>query len=128
MDIRSKCRIIINIINIEMIRAAREGSMRRIAMGFFGLVLLAGCGSSGSEAELLNVSYDPTRELWRDLNALSLAPRKIGPAVALLAFGSVHDRAPFVCWYESFRRSEPAPAGYRSYSRGHYFLRALRAA
>src|SRR4051794_34784787 len=34
-----------------------------------GLVLaaLAGCGPR-PDAELLNVSYDPTRELWRDLN------------------------------------------------------------
>jgi sulfate/thiosulfate-binding protein len=35
---------------------------------------IAGCGSPiagapGSSVELLNVSYDPTRELWRDLNA-----------------------------------------------------------
>jgi sulfate transport system substrate-binding protein len=31
---------------------------------------LTGCGPrSGDEIELLNVSYDPTRELWRDINA-----------------------------------------------------------
>lgn len=29
---------------------------------------LAGCGSSGPEVEILNVSYDPTRELYRKLN------------------------------------------------------------
>jgi len=37
-----------------------------------GLVALAvGCnrGESGGEVKLLNVSYDPTRELWRALNA-----------------------------------------------------------
>jgi sulfate transport system substrate-binding protein len=35
------------------------------------LVLIAGrAGSVEREVELLNVSYDPTRELWRDLNAL----------------------------------------------------------
>jgi sulfate/thiosulfate transport system substrate-binding protein len=36
------------------------------------LGLTAGCDSSGKSSrsvELLNVSYDPTRELWRDLNA-----------------------------------------------------------
>ena len=43
-----------------------------------GLLFSFGCGrtspypgdsqSAGSEVELLNVSYDPTRELWRDLN------------------------------------------------------------
>jgi sulfate/thiosulfate transport system substrate-binding protein len=32
--------------------------------------LIPGCGGSDSDAtELLNASYDPTRELWRDLNA-----------------------------------------------------------
>jgi sulfate transport system substrate-binding protein len=42
-----------------------------------GLVLAAGCfksspdgRSEAGDVELLNVSYDPTRELWRDLNAL----------------------------------------------------------
>lgn len=29
---------------------------------------MAGCGGPASDGELLNVSYDPTRELWRDLN------------------------------------------------------------
>jgi sulfate transport system substrate-binding protein len=34
-----------------------------------GLVLLPlGCGSQNSGVELLNVSYDPTRELYRDIN------------------------------------------------------------
>lgn len=60
-----------NIINIDNILVPMEGGlMRRTAMGFLGLVLLAGCGSSRSDGELLNVSYDPTRELWRDINAL----------------------------------------------------------
>lgn len=43
---------------------------------FFALLLLAGCSGPSPEKaagaparlELLNVSYDPTRELWRDLN------------------------------------------------------------
>lgn len=39
---------------------------------FFGALLvsaLAGCGgNSGDSKELLNVSYDPTRELWKELN------------------------------------------------------------
>ncbi|MDZ4689350.1 MAG: sulfate ABC transporter substrate-binding protein [Planctomycetaceae bacterium] len=42
-----------------------------------GTCVLAGCGASSSgttaggtkSVELLNVSYDPTRELWKDLNA-----------------------------------------------------------
>jgi sulfate transport system substrate-binding protein len=33
---------------------------------------VAGCGPAHPERELLNVSYDPTRELWRDLNELFL--------------------------------------------------------
>jgi sulfate transport system substrate-binding protein len=34
-----------------------------------GALTLAGCsGSADREFELLNVSYDPTRELWQDLN------------------------------------------------------------
>lgn len=38
--------------------------------GFLTLTFLAtGCGGPATgEVELLNVSYDPTRELWRDLN------------------------------------------------------------
>src|SRR5215831_13790182 len=42
-----------------------------VAIGIAGAVwLFAGtkAGQAGS-VELLNVSYDPTRELWRDLNA-----------------------------------------------------------
>src|SRR5436305_11010053 len=38
-----------------------------------GFGAVAGCqqgGSGGDNLELLNVSYDPTRELWRDVNAL----------------------------------------------------------
>jgi sulfate transport system substrate-binding protein len=38
----------------------------------FGLALLllvsAGCARNADEVELLNVSYDPTRELWQELN------------------------------------------------------------
>src|SRR5919198_1064913 len=36
------------------------------------LALVAGCGPARTDGELLNVSYDPTRELWRDLNELFL--------------------------------------------------------
>lgn len=48
--------------------------MTRIATGFFCLfgslpLLLAGCGPRQGDVEILNVSYDPTRELWRDVNA-----------------------------------------------------------
>jgi sulfate transport system substrate-binding protein len=39
--------------------------------GMAGLLLLSGCGGDGPRqkgGELLNVSYDPTRELYRDVN------------------------------------------------------------
>jgi sulfate/thiosulfate-binding protein len=41
-----------------------------VAIASLLLGCLPGCGNRSSEGlELLNVSYDPTRELWRDLNA-----------------------------------------------------------
>ncbi len=41
-----------------------------MAVVFFFLLAIGGCSSSsnGSTVELQNVSYDPTRELWKDLN------------------------------------------------------------
>lgn len=44
------------------------GALVAIAAGVW-LVNANNAGSNGSTIELLNVSYDPTRELWRDLNA-----------------------------------------------------------
>ncbi len=35
---------------------------------FAGVLALAGCGSKDGEVEIVNVSYDPTRELYQDLN------------------------------------------------------------
>ena len=40
-----------------------------IPFALFALTVLSGCGNGDSRTRLLNVSYDPTRELWRDLNA-----------------------------------------------------------
>ncbi len=62
---------------------SRSGSYRKLTsksatFGLLALALLAaggmvGCGNGGGKengtVELLNVSYDPTRELWKDLNA-----------------------------------------------------------
>jgi sulfate transport system substrate-binding protein len=48
-------------------------SVSLILLGLFSL-FSAGCGSRQTDAvEILNVSYDPTRELWRDLNAKFIA-------------------------------------------------------
>jgi sulfate transport system substrate-binding protein len=61
--------------------------MSRRALGLIALVVVAGaasgCGgdgvagdvAGGRAIELLNVSYDPTRELWRDLNERFIAAR-----------------------------------------------------
>jgi sulfate transport system substrate-binding protein len=54
-----------------------NGSKRRFGLILFGwlvaLGLLTGCNGSNSSDELLNVSDDPTRELWKDLNAAFIA-------------------------------------------------------
>lgn len=43
--------------------------MERVGIALLSLALLVGCGGGeGRDVTLLNVSYDPTRELWRDLN------------------------------------------------------------
>src|SRR5258708_10010658 len=53
--------------------AGKDGRTMRSRV-WFGLIVLsacvlAGCGDSERKSlELLNVSYDPTRELWKDLN------------------------------------------------------------
>ncbi|HEX8526192.1 sulfate ABC transporter substrate-binding protein, partial [Allosphingosinicella sp.] len=42
-----------------------------LAAGLAGALVLSGCGGGGPKqkgGELLNVSYDPTRELYRDVN------------------------------------------------------------
>jgi sulfate transport system substrate-binding protein len=41
----------------------------RIALTLAGAVLLGGAAVQAAPLELLNVSYDPTRELWRAINA-----------------------------------------------------------
>ena len=47
-----------------------ETSIMARLLGIAGLLALAltGCGPSGPTVEILNVSYDPTRELYRKLN------------------------------------------------------------
>jgi sulfate/thiosulfate-binding protein len=52
-----------------------KSRQRMVAFGglalVFGLTTLVGCGSRGPE--LLNVSYDPTRELYKEVNAAFVA-------------------------------------------------------
>ena len=43
--------------------------MKRIALLLLAAAVLAPRPSRAAKLELLNVSYDPTRELWRDINA-----------------------------------------------------------
>src|SRR5258707_15858416 len=38
-----------------------------------GVLALAGTAQAADSLTLLNVSYDPTRELWRDINASFIA-------------------------------------------------------
>ncbi|HYU41815.1 MAG TPA: sulfate ABC transporter substrate-binding protein [Vicinamibacteria bacterium] len=45
--------------------------------------LLAAGGAQAASVELLNVSYDPTRELWRDLNASFIAQYQKEKGVAV---------------------------------------------
>jgi len=46
--------------------------MARASLALLGALALltGGCSQERGDGELLNVSYDPTRELWRDLNEL----------------------------------------------------------
>ncbi len=78
--------LIVVIIAIQNQLLAKEKTMSRSKMTWMMIAALlaglpsAGCEQSGSATtgggarrrpvELLNVSYDPTRELWRDLNAI----------------------------------------------------------
>jgi len=53
-------------------------------LGFAVLGGVTGCGSSvPSELELLNVSYDPTRELWRELNDRFIQEFKVSSGESL---------------------------------------------
>src|SRR4051794_7755513 len=70
--------IIVNIIMYVIFSGAVETMLRNIAHALaIPLLLLAvGCDRSANTEEghqLLNVSYDPTRELWRALNKAFVA-------------------------------------------------------
>ena len=68
---------------------------RRTLLLIVGLVALSGCRDSGAapqdngpasskSIELLNVSYDPTRELWKELNSAFAADQsKVGVTVTI---------------------------------------------
>ena len=64
---------------------ARAGLPRRF-LGVIALILLLGpVPHASAQTTLLNVSYDPTRELYRDINALFAAEwkKQAGEAVAI---------------------------------------------
>src|SRR5262245_6407361 len=80
--------------------AGRYGimSIRKLYLSVLGLALLAVCTSctgnsasgtpdpsTGNSKELLNVSYDPTRELWSQINEAFIAQHKkeTGETVAI---------------------------------------------
>ena len=49
------------------------GSLRYALVGIAAALSMGCAGQNDGSVELLNVSYDPTRELWRDLNAAFLS-------------------------------------------------------
>jgi sulfate/thiosulfate-binding protein len=75
-----------------MIRFAKVAALATLTLG-----LAAGCGSDRNaqgpgtrgSIELLNVSYDPTRELWRDLNS-AFIPRYEKDAQTKLTINQSH--------------------------------------
>jgi sulfate/thiosulfate-binding protein len=65
---------------------SRRRVARAAALAALGVVLLAvGNSSAHAQTMLLNVSYDPTRELYRDLNALFAADwkKKTGESITI---------------------------------------------
>jgi sulfate/thiosulfate-binding protein len=51
-------------------------TLRSIAQGLFVAALLLACASQAKDIELLNVSYDPTREFYREVNTAFAAEWK----------------------------------------------------
>src|SRR5438128_7520980 len=49
-------------------RCSRREFGMALAAAITCVTLLSGCSGNNNGDELLNVSYDPTRELWKDLN------------------------------------------------------------
>ena len=57
--------------------AGKTGTSRRLAAGMTAITLaLAGVSTAHADASLLNVSYDVTRELYKDINAGFIAAYK----------------------------------------------------
>ena len=54
--------------------ARRRRSFVATAILLAALATIVGGGAAHADKTLLNVSYDPTRELWRDVNA-AFAPK-----------------------------------------------------
>jgi sulfate/thiosulfate transport system substrate-binding protein len=55
-----------------------------LSRAVLGLLALAGTAQAADSLTLLNVSYDPTRELWRDINASFIAQYQKDKGVTLV--------------------------------------------
>ncbi|WP_411178884.1 sulfate ABC transporter substrate-binding protein [Paraburkholderia gardini] len=67
-------------------KAGKSGKARRLAAGISALTLSLGCvGSARADVSLLNVSYDVTRELYKDINTSFVAAyrQKTGETVSI---------------------------------------------
>jgi sulfate/thiosulfate transport system substrate-binding protein len=51
------------------LKRAAAGAGRRVAAGILTVAVLGACGGDDGRIRLLNVSYDPTRELYQEYNA-----------------------------------------------------------
>ena len=72
-----------------MKRLARSAVIATLALGTIAGFTLSVKAQSKKPLELLNVSYDPTRELWRDLNGVFI-PRYEKEAQSKLTINQSH--------------------------------------
>lgn len=67
----------------------RVGSRARVALGALAVAAALGCKPAPREVALLNVSYDPTRELYADFNA-AFARHHLAQTGAVVAIKQSH--------------------------------------
>ena len=71
---------------MTLFSAGAEGGYSRILGGMLAALLIAGCVDAGGGDELLHVSYDVTRELWREVNPIAQQGlAKTGPAGVVIS-------------------------------------------